>query len=163
MSILRLKHLAFVFGAAILLISCEEKTSASAGPAPVPEAPKTTNATKIEYVLDRDQNNVISLANLDSESLNDKLCHKYNTQTINIVDRTFDNNPLIPSGIYTENEDGSRSHININSIVLSDYNRVDAGWISNGIQVLTRIGRTAQVEVFYCGVSGSVATLDSIR
>ncbi|MDB5578756.1 MAG: hypothetical protein JWR80_3932 [Bradyrhizobium sp.] len=112
------------------------------------------------YQLDSANNEVVSVSGLAEISATN--CGKGSARGI-IAKREFDESGLVPTGLVLEVESGARTFMNIDTSALkkSGVPRLDATWIINGLQTLTRIGRPVTVRFSVCG-SGAFHTVEGI-
>jgi hypothetical protein len=78
-----------------------------------------------------------------------------------VISREFQSDDLTVKGFIVENADGTRDHINIYPPDVEG--EFMHGILYDGIQRLTKPGRTARGRVAFCGVSGHVIMLDEIH
>ena len=123
------------------------------------ELPETAPRYELGF-HDADQGKVLRIWNLSPESRGVDTCHPYEFRA-KIVDRTYREDKTTVSDIVFQNGDGSRYSIGV-SYDLSGMARYKAGYISSGMQSLTREGLVVNIQAFSCG-NGPVETLDSIE
>jgi hypothetical protein len=78
-----------------------------------------------------------------------------------VVERDFEKDGVSVSSITLEENDGSRTLINL-SFKRDDVDQATLGWLIQGLQRLSRMGNTVQVRVKLCGAAGRVLMLDQI-
>lgn len=78
-----------------------------------------------------------------------------------VVSRSFDTDGTTLNGFVVERRDGTRTFINVE--IPDGLDMARRGFVYDGLQRLTRIGRTARGRVQWCGAAGRVGTLDDIR
>lgn len=83
-----------------------------------------------------------------------------------IVKREFDERGLRITGLVVESETGEREFTNVEaqqSLVDDNVDMADAGWITQGLQVLLHEGVNITGEIQLCGASGRVTMLESVQ
>jgi hypothetical protein len=101
---------------------------------------------------------VVSISRLT----NGENCHP-DTVEGRVVKRTFNRNEMMLENVVIETKDGSRELINIDEEEIGKALPSAQGVIVQGLQSLLKEGNRVVVRAFYCGASGRVAFLDSVR
>jgi hypothetical protein len=66
--------------------------------------------------------------------------------------------------ITLEEPSGERTLINVDAkMALQTASRVTSGWVTSGLQILSKVGRSALVQVRPCGAAGRFLYLHEIR
>jgi len=89
-------------------------------------------------------------------------CHPGTVQG-RVVKRTFAQNGMKLENVIIETADGSRELLNIDDEQIGKALPSSQGVILQGLQSLLKEGNRVVVRAFYCGASGRVAMLDSVR
>jgi len=89
-------------------------------------------------------------------------CHPSSVQG-RVIKRNFARNGMMLENVIIETRDGSRELINIDEEEISKALPSSQGVIVQGLQSLLREGNQVAVRAFYCGASGRVAFLESVR
>jgi hypothetical protein len=79
-----------------------------------------------------------------------------------VVKREFGGDAISPASFIVEAADGQREFINAPDVP-ANLNLADRGWIVQGMQKFTRVGRAVHGTAQRCGASGHFLYLDSIR
>ena len=79
-----------------------------------------------------------------------------------VAKREFGGDAIYPTSFIVETADGQRELINTPELP-ADLNLADRGWVVQGIQKFTRIGRVVHGIAQRCGASGHFLYLDAIR
>jgi hypothetical protein len=101
---------------------------------------------------------VVSISRLT----NGENCHP-DTVEGRVVKRTFNRNEVMLENAVIETKDGSRELINIDEEEIGKALPSAQGVIVQGLQSLLKEGNRVVARAFYCGASGRVAFLDSVR
>ena len=93
--------------------------------------------------------------------LDRSMCHpeRFNGK---VVKREFGADAISPTSFVVEAADGQRELINAPEVP-ADLNLADRGWVVQGMQKFTRVGRVAHGTAQRCGACGHFLYLDSIR
>lgn len=73
----------------------------------------------------------------------------------------FDSRGIVVTGITLEEGRGQRSFLNV-QIDVDAMDRVTAGWVVQGLQLLLRKGNRVSLGVRICGAAGRVVMIDSV-
>lgn len=80
-----------------------------------------------------------------------------------VVRRVFDQSEMNMTGLVIEEQDGSRSHINIDTHLIEKMNMVDLSNVRRGLQTMLREGSKVELRVWLCGAAGRVMMLFGAR
>jgi predicted aspartyl protease len=121
---------------------------------------KVPDPSRIQYKVFHDK--VVALSNL-FQGKGSEGCSSF-LFAGKIAKLNFDNRGLIIENFILEANDGERSLINVDRMSLGDpgMNRVDLGWIVQGLQTLLHPSSYIQGSALACGMAGRVVFLDKI-
>ncbi len=88
-------------------------------------------------------------------------CHPYPIQG-RVVGRKFTGNEVKLDSITLEQKDGTRDIVNVDSPP-ANLSMADLGFVTSGMQRLSKVGRVMHGRAFACGAAGRVSYLDEIR
>ncbi len=88
-------------------------------------------------------------------------CHSFSISG-RIAARKFAANGVALDSITLEQRDGTRTIVNVDQPPQST-SMADLGFVTTGLQRLSKVGRTMHGRAFACGAAGRVFVLDEIR
>jgi hypothetical protein len=102
----------------------------------------------------------LSITQLDAGDVSNDMC-KRDTFSGKVVARSFNDVGIELTGFTVESPNGARDFVNVT--IPKDLNMALLGHVTQGLQMLTKIGRHVSGQTFRCGAAGRVVYLDGIK